>query len=61
MSARALLFALSIVAVAHTASGQQAAAPAQPPAMGASANLKSPEVSADHGVTFPIAHATDVT
>ena len=29
--------------------------------MGASANIKSPEVSADHGVMFRIAHATDVT
>src|ERR1700694_71683 len=55
MRLRTLLLALPIVAVAQASSGQQAGAPAQAPAVGGFANIKSPEVSAEHRVTFRIA------
>jgi enterochelin esterase family protein len=51
MRACALLLVLPIVAVAQTALGQQTAAP-QPPAIGAFASIKSPEVSTNRSVTF---------
>jgi enterochelin esterase-like enzyme len=55
MKLRTLVLVLPIFATIQTISAQQAAAPAQPPAVGAFANIKSPEVTADHRVTFRIA------
>jgi enterochelin esterase-like enzyme len=54
MRLRTLLLLLSVAAVARTGFAQQAAAPA-PPAVGAFANVKSPEVSAARNVTFRLA------
>jgi enterochelin esterase family protein len=51
----ALVLALSFVAVAQTASAQRGADPNQPPAVGAAANIKSPEVSSSRSVTFRLA------
>src|SRR4030088_2623688 len=53
MTVRTLVLAL-VLATVQTISAQQAA-PVQPPAVGALANIKSPEVAADHRVTFRIA------
>ena len=55
MRLRTLLLLLPIVATTQTGSAQQAAAPAQPPAVGGFANIKSPEVGPDRRVTFRIA------
>jgi enterochelin esterase-like enzyme len=52
MRLRTLLLLLPMCAVVQTSSAQQAPAP---PAVGASANVKSPEVSATRNVTFRIA------
>ena len=51
----ALVLALSFLAVAQTASAQRGADPNQPPAVGAAANIKSPEVSSSRNVTFRLA------
>jgi enterochelin esterase-like enzyme len=55
MNVRALVLALPILAVAQIASAQRGADPNQPPAVGAFANIKSPEVSANRNVTFRLA------
>jgi enterochelin esterase-like enzyme len=54
MKFRTLLLLLPILAAPQSLSAQQAAA-AQPPAVGGFANIKSPDVTADHRVTFRIA------
>jgi enterochelin esterase-like enzyme len=51
----ALVLALSFIAVAQTASAQRGADPNQTPAVGAFANIKSPEVAANRNVTFRLA------
>jgi len=53
MRLRSLLLLLPAIVTAGFA--QQAAAPAQPAAVGGLANVRSPEVSADRRVTFRIA------
>ena len=55
MTIRTLLLVLPILAVAQTSSAQQAPAPTERPAVGAFANIKSPEASADGRVTFRLA------
>src|SRR5262245_34864721 len=53
MKLRMFVVTMSVLAAAQTVSTQQPAA--QRPAIGASANIKSPDVSADRNVTFRIA------
>jgi enterochelin esterase-like enzyme len=53
MRLRTLLLLLPVCAVVQTSSAQQPAA--QAPGVGAAANVRSPEVSADRNVTFRIA------
>jgi enterochelin esterase family protein len=55
MTLRTLVLVLPIVAAVQAISAQQTAAPVQPAGVGASANIKSPEVTADRRVTFRIA------
>ena len=55
MRLRTLLLLVPICAMVHPAVAQQPNAPASPPPVGGSANIKSPEVSADRRVTFRIA------
>ena len=52
MKARTLLLLLPIFASAQVVFAQQPAAPAQPPGVGAFANIKSPEVAQGGKVTF---------
>jgi len=55
MKVCALVAALSLLGVAQTAFAQRGADPNQPPAVGAAANIKSPEVSSTRNVTFRLA------
>lgn len=54
MRVPALILLFPLIAVAQTASAQRGANPSQPPAVGAAANIKSPEVS-NRSVTFRLA------
>src|SRR5262249_43039113 len=55
MRFRTASVALAVVAASAVVLAQQAAAPSQPPGVGASATVKSPEIGPNRQVTFRIA------